>query len=205
MQVDAGSDGIVSRADNRNLKRLEQYDTEIDAARQAVIAAEDRRKGESSRIICAAVFMVEIMLSDADAWDAFKRRHKVETASKGQDWEYREVARLVWRQLAGQPEKQSRERISQYGKAIKVAHGFHQQGTTQPAKLLRRVTDSGGVKGLIKTSRRIKPASLDPKPRRISLTEPDRPTLVLFRPSGEAQTIPDDVARPFLIQIGALQ
>jgi len=63
------------------------------------------------------------------------------------------------------------------------------------------VTDAGGVKGLIKISRRIKPASLNPKPRRISLPEPNRPTLVLLRPSGEAQTIPDDIdkGRPSIL------
>ena len=159
MQVDATSDGIVSRPDNRNLKRLEQYDLEIEAARQAVIAAEGRGKGELSRIICAAVFMVEISSRNrSHGTDSSAANGR--TVSMGPDLGVIGTSpESVWRQFASQPEKQSRERISQYGKAIKVAHGFYQQGTMQPAKLLKRVTDGGGVKGLIKISRRIKPVT----------------------------------------------
>ncbi len=196
---------VVSRANNR--RTLEEIDADVDRNLKAMVRSEEEERNLSSKIVRAGVLMLEIRLSDSNAWDAFKSADPdaKKIACKGKDLEAREVASVLWRRHRAK--FPSRERISLYGRAIRIAYNaYYKTGTTKPEALLTLITTEGGVKGLIKTARTAKTTKgSSTKPKQIRLDRPSIPTLVLVRPDGTYDGVPTEIARPVLIEMGALQ
>lgn len=193
---------VVSRANNR--RTLEEIDADVDRNLKAMVRSEEEERNLSSKIVRAGVLMLEIRLSDSNAWDAFKSADPdaKKIACKGKDLEAREVASVLWRRHRAK--FPSRERISLYGRAIKIAYNaYYKTGTTKPEALLTLITTEGGVKGLIKTAKTAKGCLT--KPKQIRLDRPSMPTLILIRPDGTYDGVPTEIARPVLIEMGALQ
>ena len=131
---------VVSRANNR--LRLELIDADISPSLKAMVDSEDRAKDLSSKIVCAGVQMLAIQRDDPDAWLAFKNADSKakEITCKGDGAPFREVAAVLWREYRATP---SRERISMYGKAIRIAHdAYYETVTTSPDELLTHIVNA---------------------------------------------------------------
>lgn len=191
---------VVSRANNR--RKLELIDADISPSLKAVIISEDQAKDLSSKIVCAGVLMLAIQRDDPDAWSDFKNADPKakEITCKGDGARSREVATVLWREYRAIP---SRERISMYGKAIRIAHdAYYETVTTRPDELLTRIVNAGGVKGLIAIAKVSKGTT---KPRRIMLDRPVTLTVIITRPDGTYEPVPVEIARRLLIEMGELQ
>lgn len=197
----------VRRSDN--LLRLQQIDAEIDSAREAVVTAERSLVRPSSQIIAAGVAMVEIALGDLAAWNGYKAGIGLETPCKGDGWEYREVVHVIWRSYQNGEDHPglSRQRISDYGKAIRIAYRLRQPNGSS-TNLVERIQASGGLKGLLRRDKHKPEALGEPNSVDNHVQGPSGPAhiqLAILRPGDPPEIVPDEVARPILVRLGALQ
>lgn len=189
----------VRRSDNQ--RTLKKIDVEITSVLKAIDRAETSDKERSSRVIAAGVQMLSIIREEPAAWDAFKDAD--ETARgitcKGKDWDTREIAKVLWRRVLSP----NRERVSSYGKAIRVAHdAYWEPGLAKTSdQLIQRISPLG-IRGLLKIARTPRGNG---RPKKISLPIPDVLTLVLLVPDGSHQVIDPEKAKPWLIKLGLLK
>ncbi|MDP2332159.1 MAG: hypothetical protein Q8M19_15845 [Reyranella sp.] len=199
--VELGTQPNVSPADNR--RKLEQIDADVSGILKSMIRSEEADRSGSAKIISAGVQMLEIQHNDPAAWEAFKNAdpQAKEIACKGKDWEAREVASVLWRRhRASYP---SRERISLYGKAIRVARdAYCADGKVNVEELLTHIVNAGGVKGILRIARTAKGNSCRKK---VILDIPPTLTLFLVGPDGTREPLEPALNRRFLIELGRLQ
>lgn len=199
----ATPDRNVRRPYNPNRRKLEQIDAGIATRLKGTMKAEGALTSVSSEIVVAGAQMAAIMADDLDEWQDFAGRHSIKC--KGANWQYREIATVLWRNYRDQP-KAARERISQYGKAIHVAHDYYRTGITKPSELIKKVVLNGGVAGLaklFKLSQSLKKGD-DQKSIYARIKAPSAPALFMVRPDATFKTVPLEIAGPVLTQMEAL-
>lgn len=188
----------VRPADNRD--KLMKIDKDILEIVKSVDRSDAKTKEASARIIAAGVRMLDISLADPAAWEDFKTNDPdaKKIACKGEGREQREVATVIWRRHRKDP-TMGRERVSVYGKAIRIAYGaFWETTEEKPApecktedELIAKL-QTLGIKGLLKIAATNKG---QPKDQRISMKVPTRWTVYLIGPDRTQEEVPEDLAK----------
>jgi hypothetical protein len=210
-----GSSVVV--APRNNLAELKRIDAAVSRHFDAMVQSAVSIREAAAHIVVAGVLITEIMNADLKAWEEFVQPFQIRV--KGEQPAPREIASVLLRgftkELQGDGSLPlrtvSRDQICRYGAAIAVAHGWFEQGCTDPAKLAERIVKTGGVWELAKLraeQRRVdrltspEPAEQTPVTSiRLTVDRPSVPTLILVLPDGSHRSVPPELAESVIAQV----
>jgi hypothetical protein len=128
-------------------KKLMEIDKQVASSLKNLVGNESAQQAFSSEIIAAGVLMLRIFDDHPDEWNEFKSADPLsaDIHCKGEGFAFREVATVLWRKHRA--DAPTRERISQYGKAIAAAHRAFLDKNAED--LLASIKSLGGIKGIL--------------------------------------------------------
>jgi hypothetical protein len=211
------SSSSVVVAPRNNLAELKRIDAAVSGHLDAMVQSAVSIREAAAHIVVAGVLMGEIRKADLTAWQEFVQPLRISV--KGEHPALREIASVLLRgftkELQGDGSLPlrtvSRDQICRYGAAIAVAHGWFEQGCTDPAKLVERIVKTGGVWELAKlrADQRRADRLTSPEPAeqtpvtsiRLTVDRPSVPTLILVLPDGSHRPVPQELAASVIAQV----